>query len=78
MNAPGWGGSCTSMGVGVASLAVVQVVDVGGVAVLKAEDHPPVGADRDRPEPDTRPDVAQITAVPASQVDKRERGVKNI
>ena len=36
---------------GVASLAVVQVIDIDGVAVLEAEDHAPVGTDRHRPEP---------------------------
>ena len=76
MNAPGWGGSCMSMGV--ASLVVFQVADGGGVAVLEAEDHSPVGADRDRPEPGARADVAQITAVAAAPVDKRERAVESI
>ena len=33
------------------SLMVVQIVDIGGVAVLEAEDRAPVGAHRHRPEP---------------------------
>ena len=66
------------MSMGVASLLVVQVVDVDGVAVLEAEDRPPVGADCDRPEPGTQPDVVQITAIPAAQVDKWERAVELI
>ena len=76
MNAPGWGG--LRMRMGVASLVVFQVAEGGGVAVLEVEDHSPVGADRDRPEPDARADVAQITAVAAAQVDKRERAVELI
>ena len=63
---------------GVASLLVVQLVDVDGVTVLEAEDRPPVDADRDRPEPGTQPDVAQIIAIPAAEVDKRERTVELI
>ena len=70
MNTPGWGGSWTS--VGVAFLVVVQVGDVGGAAALETEDSAPVGTDRDRSEPGTRPDVAQVIAAPAAQVHKRE------
>ena len=47
MNAPGWGGSC--MSIGVASPMVVLVVDVEGVAVLEAEDDAPVGRVQPRP-----------------------------
>ena len=29
---------------------VVQVIDIGGMAIFESEDHAPVGADRDSPE----------------------------
>ena len=45
MNAPGWGGSC--MSIGVASLVIV---DFERLAVLEAEHDAPVGAHRHGPE----------------------------
>lgn len=66
------------MSLGVASLLVVQVVDVDGVAVIEAENRLPVGADCDRREPGTQPDVVQFTAIPPARVDKWERAVEMI
>jgi len=30
---------------------IVEIIDVGGIGAIKAEDDPPVAADLDRPEP---------------------------